>query len=228
MHTYEYPRPSLTADCVIFGFDGSQLKVLLIRRKLEPFKDMWALPGGFMQEGETLEECALRELSEETHLVPEFLEQFHTFSSVGRDPRGRVVTVAYYALVPISEVVGGTDAADAQWFNIGELPPLAFDHKEILDTARECLRDRIHFEPIAFRLLGSKFTMTELQRVYELILDTKFDRRNFQKKAVTSNCICSLGEVRSGSTPSRPAGLYFFDDEEYKLFRESFRKKLEL
>lgn len=228
MYTYEFPRPSLTTDCVIFGFDGFQLKVLLVQRKLAPYKDMWALPGGFMQEDETLEECALRELSEETHLVPEFLEQFHAFSGIGRDPRGRVVTVAYYALVPISEVVGGTDASDAKWFNIDELPPLAFDHKEIFDTARDCLRDRIHFEPIAFRLLGSKFTMSELQRVYELILDTKFDRRNFQKKVVSSNLVCSADEFRSSSIPSRPAGLFFFDDDEYQAFRESFRKKLDL
>lgn len=219
-YSYDYPRPSVTTDIVIFGFDGNQLKVLLIQRDVEPFKSSWALPGGFLREDETLEECAMRELKEETAFVPDRLEQFHVYSAIDRDPRTRVVTVAFFGLMPIAEVKGDTDAAKAEWFAMNELPPLAFDHKQILDDAIACMRERIYFEPIAFRLLDAKFTMTELQRVYEIVLDTQFDRRNFQKKMLTNKIVKSVNERRFTNTPRRPATLYTFDNDVYVKYKE--------
>lgn len=216
--TYPYPRPSLTADIVMFGFDGVGLKVLLVQRDVEPFRHAWALPGGFMHEDETLEACALRELYEETHFTPDFLEQFHTFSTVDRDPRGRVVTTAFFGLMPVSEVQGGSDAADARWFSLDQLPSLAFDHAEILRVAQSCLRERIYFEPIAFRLLEPKFTMTELQHVYEVVLGIQFDRRNFQKKMHASKIVAPVGERRVAG-PSRPASLYSFVSDQYRTLK---------
>ena len=163
---YKYPHPSVTADCVIFGFDGVSIKVLLIQRGIEPFKGKWAFPGGFMKIDETAEECARRELEEETGLKNASVEQFHTFSDVNRDPRERVITVAHYALVRLSEVKGGDDAASAKWFELETIPSLAFDHDRILRMALSRLKERICFEPIGFELLPEVFTMTELQNLY--------------------------------------------------------------
>lgn len=216
MYTYPFPRPALTADVVIFGFDGNRLKVLLIQRNLEPYAGSWALPGGFLHEDETLEECALRELYEETHFRPDFLQQFHTFSTIDRDPRGRVVTVAFLGLMPVADVRGGTDADDAQWFDLDKLPQLAFDHKDILTIAQKHLRERIYFEPIAFRLLNEQFSMTELQHVYEVILDTTFDRRNFNKKMLSTKIIAPAGVCRNGALGRRPSLYSFIADEYYR------------
>lgn len=193
-YTYKYPHPAVTTDCVIFGFDGRDLKVLLIERGLEPFKGCWAFPGGFMNIDETAEQCALRELKEETGLEPVSVEQFHAFSDVERDPRERVVTIAYYALVKQMKVQGGDDANDARWFNIDEMPKLAFDHEQIFQLALRTLRERIHFQPIGFDLLDEFFTMPELQRLYEVILDVQFDRRNFQKKILQLGIVEALDE----------------------------------
>lgn len=221
MYIYEYFRPALTADVVVFGFDGSRLKVLLVQRKIDPYRGSWALPGGFLHEDETLEECALRELREETSFIPDFLDQFHVYSAVHRDPRGRVVTAAFFGLMPISAVKGGTDAADARWFDLDEVPHLAFDHGEILHMAKRHLRERIYFEPIAFRLLNDKFTMSELQHVYEVILGVTFDRRNFQKKMLSSQIIQPLPEHRVAHGPSRPARLFSFVSNQYHLRKKS-------
>src|SRR6266540_5612858 len=153
--TYEYPRPAITADCVVFGLDEEDLKVLLIQRANEPFKGRWALPGGFAVVGESLEETARRELNEETGLKNVFLEQLYTFSNPKRDPREHVVTVAYYALVNLSDhqVHASTDARNAAWFCVDDVPHLAFDHDVILKMAHDRLRGKITYQPIGFELL---------------------------------------------------------------------------
>jgi 8-oxo-dGTP diphosphatase len=220
-YSYKYPRPALTTDCVIFGFDGIGLNVLLIQRGIEPFKGQWAFPGGFMNMTETAEECARRELREETGVKDVYMEQLQAFSSVGRDPRGRVVTIAFYALVrPYDyEVIGGDDAADARWFHVEEMPQLAFDHEEIFKIAWERLKWKIRFEPIGFRLLDEKFTMGDLQRLYEAILQQRFDRRNFQKKMISTNVLTQLPERREG-TPYRAPQLYTFNEDGYETMKE--------
>ena len=218
-YCYKYPHPAVTTDCVIFGFDGSELQVLLIERGIEPFKGKWAFPGGFLNMDETAGEGALRELKEETGLENAYIEQFNTYSDPGRDPRERVITIAHYALVRIQEVKGGDDAAKAQWFPIDEVPQLAFDHDKILRDAMRKLRERIHFEPIGFELLPEKFTMRDLQILYESILSVKFDRRNFAKKMMHYELLNQLDEtVRP--TAKRDALLYSFNKENYELFKK--------
>ena len=218
-YCYKYPHPAVTTDCVIFGFDGSELQVLLIERGIEPFKGKWAFPGGFLNMDETAGEGALRELKEETGLENAYIEQFNTYSDPGRDPRERVITIAHYALVRIQEVKGGDDAAKAQWFPIEEVPQLAFDHDKILRDAMRKLRERIHFEPIGFELLPEKFTMRDLQILYESILGVKFDRRNFAKKMMHYELLNQLDEtVRP--TAKRDALLYSFNKENYELFKK--------
>lgn len=188
-YCYKYPHPAVTTDCVVFGFDGKRLNILLIERGGEPFKGCWAFPGGFMNIDETAEQGAMRELCEETGLKLEYLKQFGTFTAVNRDPRERVITIAYYALAKKSDVKGGDDAAKAQWFPIEDVPPLAFDHDYILRKATEQLKKDIHFEPIGFGLLDEQFTMPELQRLYESILGVHFDRRNFYKKMLQTGIL---------------------------------------
>ena len=218
-YCYKYPHPAVTTDCVIFGFDGSKLQVLLIERGIEPFKGKWAFPGGFLNMDETAGEGAMRELKEETGLENAYIEQFNTYSEPGRDPRERVITIAHYALVRIQEVKGGDDAAKAQWFPIDEVPQLAFDHDKILRDAMRKLRERIHFEPIGFELLPEKFTMRELQILYESILGVKFDRRNFAKKMMHYELLNQLDEtVRP--TAKRDALLYSFNKDNYELFKK--------
>lgn len=218
-YCYKYPHPAVTTDCVIFGFDGNDIKVLLIERGIEPYKGKWAFPGGFLNMDETAAEGALRELKEETGLENAYIEQFNTYSEPDRDPRERVITIAHYALVRIQEVKGGDDAAKAQWFPIDEVPQLAFDHDKILRDAMRKLRERIHFEPIGFELLPEKFTMKDLQILYESILDVKFDRRNFAKKMMHYELLNQLDEtVRP--TAKRDALLYSFNKENYELFKK--------
>ena len=218
-YCYKYPHPAVTTDCVIFGFDGNGLQVLLIERGIEPFKGKWAFPGGFLNMDETAQEGALRELKEETGLENAYIEQFNTYSDPDRDPRERVITIAHYALVRIQEVKGGDDAAKAQWFPIDEVPQLAFDHDRILRDAMKKLRERIHFEPIGFELLPEKFTMRDLQVLYESILDVKFDRRNFAKKMLHYELLNQLDETIR-PTAKRDALLYSFNKENYELFKK--------
>lgn len=223
MYSYKYPHPAVTADCVIFGFDGVSIKVLLIQRGIEPYKGQWAFPGGFLKMNETVEECAKRELEEETGLKSASVEQFYTFSAVNRDPRERVITVAHYALVRLSEVKGGDDAASAKWFAMNEIPSLAFDHDHILRLAVKCLKERICFEPIGFELLPEVFTMTELQNLYEAILEVKFDRRNFYNKMLKLG-ILSDAESRPANASRRTPCKYRFNAEKYaELKQKGFR-----
>lgn len=218
-----YWHPAVTTDAVVLGFDGVSLNVLLIQRALEPYKGMWALPGGFMRQDDySASECVIRELREETNIEVNYLEELKTFSKFGRDPRERVITVAFFALVNQNryKVVGGDDAADARWFPVKELPKLAFDHKEIIDTALETLRRQIHFEPIGFHLLGELFTMPDLQNIYIAILDPPADdmklrdRRNFPKKMLKLGFIRDTGLKQTGN-PYRSPKLYTFVAEAY-------------
>jgi 8-oxo-dGTP diphosphatase len=221
LHTYEFPRPALTVDCVVFGFDEGELKVLLIQRGLAPFKDKWALPGGFVRVEETLDEAARRELAEETGLADVFLEQLYTFGAVQRDPRERVVSVAYYALVKSAEhvAVGATDASAAAWFPVAKPPALAFDHAEILRTALTRLRGKVTYEPIGFELLPPKFTLSQLQHLYEAVLQTELDKRNFRKKLLSMGLLVPLKEqARSGA--HRPAQLFRFDARKYAALKK--------
>ena len=167
---YKYPHPSVTTDCVIFGFDGTRLNVLLIERGNDPYKGCWAFPGGFLNMDESALEGAKRELYEETGLRDAYIHQFHAFSAPDRDPRVRVISIAYFALVRLTDVKAGDDAAKAQWFPLDEIPPLAFDHDKMLREALKALRRMIHFEPIGVELLPENFTKTQLQSLYEAIL----------------------------------------------------------
>lgn len=167
---YKYPHPSVTTDCVIFGFDGTRLNVLLIERGNDPYKGCWAFPGGFLNMDESALEGAKRELYEETGLRDAYIHQFHAFSAPDRDPRERVISIAYFALVRLTDVKAGDDAAKAQWFPLDEIPPLAFDHDKMLREALKALRRMIHFEPIGVELLPENFTKTQLQSLYDAIL----------------------------------------------------------
>lgn len=175
-YIYKYPHPSVTTDCVIFGFDGLQLRVLLIERKNDPYKGYWAFPGGFLNEDESAETGALRELEEETGMKSAYIKQFHTFSSPNRDPRERVLTIAFYALVNIVEVTANDDAANARWFALDEVPSLAFDHDTILNMAITEMRKQMYFEPIGLDLLPNKFSIDELHRLFEAVLGKNIDK----------------------------------------------------
>jgi 8-oxo-dGTP diphosphatase len=220
-HTYEYPRAALTVDCVVFGFDEGELKVLLIQRGLAPFKGKWALPGGFVRVEETIDEAARRELQEETGLTDVFLEQLYTFGAVDRDPRERVLSVAYYALVKLAEhpATGATDASDAAWFPVAKPPALAFDHAQILQTALRRLEGKVRYEPIGFELLPEKFTLSQLQHLYEAVLQTELDKRNFRKKILGMGLLIPLKEqARTGA--HRPAQLFRFDARKYAALKK--------
>lgn len=218
MFAYGYPRAAMTTDSVIFGFDGQQLNVLLIRRGIEPYKGSWAFPGGFLRMEETVEECARRELYEETGYEQPYMEQFGVFSAVDRDPRWRVVTVGFYALVPMKEVQGGDDAAEARWFPINQMPTLAFDHADIFEAALRRLREDVYFRPIGFELLPKKFTVPQLQRLYEAILGVQFDRRNFMKKMMSTDILEDTGEKEEAHS-HRAATYYRFNQKRYNQFK---------
>ena len=216
-YTYQYPRAALTVDCVVFGYDDGELKVLLIERGLEPFKGRWALPGGFVRVDETLDEAARRELLEETGLKKVFLEQLYTFGEVDRDPRERVVSVAYYALVKLSnhEAKAATDAANAEWFPVSKTPRLAFDHADILATALARLKGKVRYQPIGFELLPPRFTLSQLQHLYEAVLGTSLDKRNFRKKVLSFGLLAPLKETHMAGR-HRPAQLFEFDRDKYR------------
>lgn len=213
---YKFPRAALAVDCVVFGMDESDLKVMLIRRDLPPFEGNWALPGGFVRLDETTDEAARRELREETGLDRVFLEQLYTFSELNRDPRERVVSVGYYALVRLCDfkVHAATDAKDAAWFKVSETPRLPFDHNLILDTAYDRLKAKVRYQPIGFELLPKKFTLTHLQKMYETVLGRPIDKRNFRKKILSMGILLETGEMQSG-VAHRAAQLYRFNEKQY-------------
>jgi 8-oxo-dGTP diphosphatase len=215
-------------DCVVFGLDERELKVMLIQRGLPPFEGKWALPGGFVRVGETLDEAARRELQEETGLRKVFLEQLYTFSQVDRDPRERVVSVAYYALVNLRDhqVHAATDARDAGWFGVHDVPSLAFDHTAILRAALERLRGKLRYQPVGFELLPRKFTLSELQHLYELVLERTLDKRNFRKRVLAMDLLEETDEVQQ-DVAHRAARLYRFDERKYRrLLKTGFHFEL--
>jgi 8-oxo-dGTP diphosphatase len=233
-HVYDYPRPAVTVDCVIFGLDaGGALRLLLVRRRDPPFAESWALPGGFVRvaddgdQGEDLEEAARRELEEETGARVAYLEQLCTFGRPGRDPRGRVITVAYMALVRAGDhaVAGGDDASEAAWVPMQEvstrLRALAFDHAEIVRLAITRLQAKVRYAPIGFNLLPPTFTLGELQRLYEAVLQRPLDKRNFRRRILAMGVLAEAG--RQENVPHRAAALYRFDRRAYdRAVREGF------
>ncbi len=222
--TYEHPHPAVTVDCAVFGLDEDGLKALLIQRDVEPFAGRWALPGGFVRPDEGLEAAARRELREETGLERLFLEQLYTFGEPGRDPRERVITVAWYALVRLADhrVQAATDARQAAWFPVDDMPSLAFDHDAILTTALTRLHGKVRWQPIGFELLPPKFTLTQLQRMYETVLERGLDKRNFRKKVLGLGILEELDEVEQ-DVAHRAARLYRFDQKAYqRMVRDGF------
>ncbi|MBU2590079.1 MAG: NUDIX hydrolase [Nanoarchaeota archaeon] len=215
-------KPSVTVDIILFTITGETLKVLLVKRRIEPFRNMWALPGGFVGMNETLDQAARRELQEETGVKEHYLEQLYTFGNPERDPRGRVITVSYFALINSKDLKlkADTDVIEAKWFPINQLPELAFDHKNILDYALERLRYKLEYTTVAFQLLPQKFTLTELQKTYEIIFNKSLDKRNFRKKILSLGLIEETQETTKGA--HRPAKLYSFTKEHKQL--ENFIK----
>jgi len=207
-----YEQLSVTVDLVIFTVIDNELKVLLIKRGQEPFIDFWALPGGFVRINESLEEAALRELKEETGIQKVYLEQLYTFGNPKRDPRGRVVTISYFALVDSTKikpvVTGEEQIKDVMWFSINKLPKLGFDHEDIVKYALKRLCYKLEYTAIGFGLLPEFFTLTDIQELYEIILNEKLDKRNFRKKILSMNLLETTKKYRKGQ--HRPALLYKF------------------
>lgn len=203
-----YPTYAVTTDIILFTIRDERLKLLLIRRGGAPFQGQWALPGGFVNPEEALEAAALRELAEETNVRDVYLEQLYTFGAPGRDPRGRIVTVAYFALMPSDgmRLSAATDAEAVGWFALDDLPPLAFDHAEIVEMAHQRLVAKLDYSTLAFQFLPTTFTLSEVQQVYETILGHDLDKRNFRKWALALDQLEETGEMRSGA--HRPARLY--------------------
>ena len=214
-------KSAFSVDNIIFGFDDGDLKVLLIKRGQDPFKGRWALPGDLVYPNEDLEASANRVLEELTGLRNVYLEQVHTFGAVDRHPLGRVITIAYFSLVKISDfnVMPASFAKTAQWHSVvkAQNTRLAFDHNIILNKCFQVLKQRVRTRPIGFELLPPKFTLTELQHLYEAILEISLDKRNFRKKILSMNLLNDLNEFQEG-VPHRPAKLYEFDKERYKQF----------
>lgn len=209
MSTDDYPRPSLTVDIVIFTLRENHLQVLLIRRANKPYVGSWALPGGFVQIDESLEDAANRELSEETGIEHAYLEQLYTYGDPDRDPRGRVVSVAYFALIPADATIrneGGSDASQARWFPVDKLPKLAFDHAEIISYAIRRLRYKLEYTAVGFELMPEEFTLSEIQKTYEIILGEVLDKRNFRRRMLESGII-EPTQFKRGAE-GRPARLY--------------------
>ena len=209
----------VTVDVVVFTIQEGVLKVLLVKRLIEPFIGQFAIPGGFVLEHEDLDQAALRELSEETGVSDVYLEQLYSFGKPDRDPRGRVVTVAYFALISADrKLTAGTDAAEAAWFPIDDLPKLAFDHAMILNYALERLRNKLEYTTVGFQLLPQKFTLTELQEVYGAILGKELDKRNFRRKMSVLKILKPLPEYRRGG--QRPAQLYRFVASRFEKLKD--------
>ncbi len=206
----EFDHPYITVDVLIFCIKDHQLNTLLIKRSHPPFADMFAIPGGFVALGESLDQAAIRVLSQKGHLNQIFLEQLYSFGDVNRDPRGRVISVSYYALVPQDKVTEFHDKKHTiKWCPVKKLPPLAFDHKQIISTALDRIKAKIAYSSIAIGLLPKKFRLSQLQTVYEIILNKLIDKRNFRKKMASVDLLEPVGEIDNTGS-HRPAALYRF------------------
>ena len=218
---------SLTVDAVVFGYAKTEgVSVLLVKRKYEPFKNTWALPGGFVLEKESLEEAVARELKEETGIEVNYLEQLYSFGKPKRDPRKRIVSIAYFGLINSStykELTAGTDADEAQWFNIEHLPQLAFDHDDIIELATERLRAKIQYQPVGFELLDKKFSFADLEKLYIALLGREVDRRNFRKKILSFDFLEKLPELTKPEGQGRPSNMFRFNKKRYdQLTKKGF------
>lgn len=215
----------VAVDGIVFGYSPKDgVSVLLIERKYPPFQNKWAIPGGFVLKEESLEDAVKREIKEETGVNISYLEQLYTFGDVRRDPRQRVISVAYLALVKTSsyqELKASTDAENAAWFNINELPVLAFDHKEILNVAVDRIRAKVRYQPIGFELLDKKFTFAALEKLYSALLGKEIDRRNFQKKILSFDILEELDEFAPSAGAGRPAKLFRFNSKKYKELQKA-------
>ena len=214
--SYKYPHPAVTVDCVIFGFDGKSLRILLIERGLEPFKGSWALPGGFVRIDETVEEAAIRELFEETNVKGVYMSQLSVFSQVDRDPRERVITVAFYALVKPSDhdVIRGDDATNAQWFGLDDYPSLVFDHEQIVKAAFSQLQRNFRAGNVGLEMFEDKFSISQLYTLHSLVTRQDIDRRNFYKKMTSYEYIEPTSE-KMRETPHKPSQLFSIDRPTY-------------
>jgi 8-oxo-dGTP diphosphatase len=212
----------VSVDAVVFGYDQEQgVSLLLIKRKNEPFQKMWALPGGLVLNGESLDKAVARELKEEAGIDVNYLEQLYTFGSPDRDPRNQVVSVSYFGLVRPKDfqIMAQTDAEDVAWFNIKKLPKLAFDHKKIIDVAIKRLRGKITYEPVGFELLDKEFPFSDLEHLYQALLDQDIDRRNFKKKIMALGILEELDTILQRGA-GRPARLYKFNKKKYFELKE--------
>lgn len=217
----------VAVDAIVFGYSKQDgVSVLLIQRKYEPYKNSWAIPGGFVLEDESLEEAVKRELLEETGITVNYLEQLYTFGEPKRDPRQRVIAIAYFGLVKTSqyqELKASTDAENAKWFNIKKLPSLAFDHKQIIAVAIERLRAKVRYQPVGFELLDKKFPFSDLEKLYTALLDKEINRRNFSKKILSFDFLEETGELSKSEGKGRPSKMYQFNQKRYKeLLKEGF------
>ena len=215
----------VAVDAIVFGYSREEgVSILLIKRKYDPFKGSWAVPGGFVLDDETLEEAVARELQEETGVKIDYLEQLYTFGKPDRDPRARILSVAYFGLVKSNQfqkLKATTDAEEAAWFNYNKLPKLAFDHKIILKVAIERLRGKIVYQPIGFELLDKKFPFSDLEHLYSTLLDRPIDRRNFKKKVMSLGILDELDEKAKATGAGRPGNLFQFNKKTYqRLLKE--------
>lgn len=215
----QYEQPGVTVDLVIFTVDDKKLKILLIKRASEPFDGYWSIPGGFLMKGESLEDAASRVMEEKTGVQEVYLEQLYTFGKPDRDPRARIITVTYFALIPWKRLnqPGSRKVSDLAWFPVDEVPELAFDHLEILRRAVTRLRAKVSYSSIVYGLLPENFRLSDLQKMYEIIIDARLDKRNFRKRMLATGLLEETGKKdRTGA--HRPAMLYQFKKREIVFF----------
>lgn len=220
----KFKRPSIAVDTIIFSIQHDELKVLLVKRGEHPFKGTWAIPGGFVRHDESVDDAAKRELLEETGVSGVYLEQLFTFGDVNRDPRTRVISISYYSILGYDDLSStklsaSFDVDDVDWFNISDLPELAFDHKIILRYALNRLRNKLEYSTVAFEFLPERFTLTELQQIYEIVYDRKLDKRNFRKKLKQMNIVSETNETKIEGA-HRPARLYTLKDPKLFLIKD--------